>query len=138
MALESLDHVNMRTARLDAMCRFYEDVLGLKVGPRPPSPSPGAYIYCGDRAVVHLVEQPHPARAGEPQIEHFAFRASGLAEFLEHLREKSVAYWVSIVPELEIRQVNLFDTDGNHIEVAFQAFEEANLEPFLADAFETG
>ena len=138
MGLETLDHVNMRTSRLDAMCRFYEDVLGLKVGPRPPSPTPGAYIYCGDQAVVHLVAQPHPARTGEPQIEHFAFRASGMARFLEHLRDSNVAYWVSIVPELEIRQVNLFDPDGNHIEVAFQPDKQASFEPFLADTVETG
>jgi catechol 2,3-dioxygenase-like lactoylglutathione lyase family enzyme len=28
MALIGLDHVNIRTADLDWLCRFYEDVLG--------------------------------------------------------------------------------------------------------------
>ena len=33
MALIGLDHVNIRTADLDGLCRFYEDVLWLAQGP---------------------------------------------------------------------------------------------------------
>jgi catechol 2,3-dioxygenase-like lactoylglutathione lyase family enzyme len=56
MALIGLDRVNIRTADLDWLCHFYEDVLGLAQGPRPNLNFNGAWLYCGGLAVVHLVE----------------------------------------------------------------------------------
>ena len=35
-----LNHVNIRTADLEATRDFYSDVIGLEVGFRPPFPSP--------------------------------------------------------------------------------------------------
>ena len=119
MTLQYLDHVNIRTARLSEMEGFYRDVLGLLPGPRPPFSVDGRWLYCGDRAAIHLVEVPRPPETGEPRIEHFAFRASGLAEFIDELERSVIPYDVSIVPEWEIRQVNIRDPDGNHIEIAF-------------------
>ena len=76
---------------------------------------------------MHLIEVPEPPEAPDPRIEHFAFRAQGLADFLAHLRELDVAYETAIVPDLEIRQVHIRDPDGNHIEIAFAAEEQAEL-----------
>ena len=45
MALMGLDHVNIHTADLDGLCRFYEDVLGLAKGPRPSLTRAGAWLY---------------------------------------------------------------------------------------------
>ncbi len=42
MGITSLDHVNLRTTRLDEMIEWYCNVLGMRVGPRPPFPFPGA------------------------------------------------------------------------------------------------
>ena len=124
MPLAYLDHVNIRTANLAAMTGFYRDVLGLELGPRPGFGFGGAWLYCGDRAAVHLVEQPRPPAGGDPKVEHFAFRAEGLADFLAKLRAADVRYAISVVPDLGIRQVNIHDPDGNHIEIAFGAHEE--------------
>jgi catechol 2,3-dioxygenase-like lactoylglutathione lyase family enzyme len=122
MPLSWLDHVNIRTANLEAMTRFYTDVVGLTLGPRPPFSFAGAWLYCGDRAAVHLV-----ARAvgggGESRIDHFAFRAQGLEEFLTRLKSLQVPYRLAVVPHLELRQINIADPDGNRIEVAFAADE---------------
>ena len=129
--LNKLDHVNIRTRHLDAMIGFYTRVLGLSMAYRPPFPFPGAWLYCGDQAVVHLigVEDETPSR--DPlQLEHFAFAAAGLAEFLAHLRAEKVPYSVAIVPGLSIRQVNLHDVDGNHLHVDFTAEEEADLSTY--------
>ena len=61
--IEQLDHVNLRTSRLEEMTRWYVDVMGLRSGFRPNFPFPGAWLYAGDRAIVHLVgedaETPH-------------------------------------------------------------------------------
>ena len=127
MPLAALDHINIRTARLGVLTDFYARVLGLQPGKRPPFDSGGAWLYCGDRAAVHLVEVADSPEVPAPRIEHFAFRAEGLAEFLAQLREFEVAYQTNIVPDLEIRQVNVRDPDGNHIEIAFGPAEEADL-----------
>ncbi len=130
MPLSALDHINIRTARLGVLTDFYARVLGLKPGKRPPFDSGGAWLYCGDRAAVHLVEVSDSPEVPAPRIEHFAFRAENLAEFLAHLREFDVAYQTNIVPDLEIRQVNVRDPDGNHIEIAFGPAEEADLSDY--------
>ena len=129
MALIDLDHVNIRTTRLAEMARFYETVLELAPGARPPFRFDGAWLYCGDKAAVHLVgvtEVPQAPGAPKPRIEHFAFRAAGLVDFLERLKSQNVAYRVSVVPELSIVQVNIFDPDGNHIEIAFRPEERVD------------
>ncbi len=127
MALAALDHINIRTARLGVLTDFYARVLGLKPGKRPPFDSGGAWLYCGDRAAVHLVEVADSPEVPAPRLEHFAFRAENLAEFLVRLRDFDVAYRTNIVPELEIRQVHIRDPDGNHVEIAFAPEEEADL-----------
>ena len=55
MAIKGLDHITVNVAELDASRRFYVDVLGLREGERPPFDSPGAWLYAGDRPIVHLV-----------------------------------------------------------------------------------
>jgi catechol 2,3-dioxygenase-like lactoylglutathione lyase family enzyme len=131
MPLVSLDHVNIRTANLAAMSDFYEDVLGLEKGPRPPFRGfDGAWHYCAGKAAVHLVEVDRPADVKETQIEHFAFRGNELSVFLEKLRERKIAFQVAIIPDVEIRQVNIYDPDGNHIEIQFAATEKADISPY--------
>lgn len=127
MPLIDLDHVNIRTARLAEMTAFYGEVLGLEPGARPPFGFGGAWLYCGTRAAVHLVEVPEAPAGRQPRIEHFAFRAEGLAAFLARLRARRVAYRISIVPGVNLRQVNVLDPDGNHIEIAFGPEEKADL-----------
>jgi catechol 2,3-dioxygenase-like lactoylglutathione lyase family enzyme len=128
--MTSLDHVNIRTADLGTMTRFYEQVMGLRIGDRPPFSNPGIWLYCGETAAVHLVGQERSPKVQETRIEHFAFKAQGLAAFLALLRDNTVAYSVAIVPERGIRQVNLYDPDGNHIEVQFGAEEEADISTY--------
>ncbi len=131
MPLAYLDHVNIQTANLAGMSRFYEDALGLEKGPRPPFVGfDGAWHYCGGKAAVHLVEVKKARDPKSVQIEHFAFRGEDLEEFLDTLREMKISYRIAIVPDVEIRQVNFHDPDGNHIEIQFSQHEEADLSPF--------
>jgi catechol 2,3-dioxygenase-like lactoylglutathione lyase family enzyme len=130
MGIAGLDHVNIRTANLAAMSRFYEEILGMRKGPRPNFRFGGAWHYCGDRAAVHLVEVPQAPAGTAPRLEHFAFRSFGFAPFLDRLRDAGISYSISVVPGLNIRQVNIYDPDGNHIEVQFGPEEEADMAPF--------
>jgi catechol 2,3-dioxygenase-like lactoylglutathione lyase family enzyme len=128
MTVTAFDHVNLRTANLDEMGRFYRDILGLQAGERPPFNFGGAWLYCGDLAVVHLVEVAEAPATREPRLEHFAFRAAGLGSFLALLSGHGVAYETVVVPGMEIIQVNFHDPDGNHIHVDFQPHEKAALD----------
>ena len=119
MQLGPLDHVNIRTANLESMITWYQDILGMTLGKRPPFRFPGAWLYTGEQAAVHLISVEKPALGKDPKLEHFAFSATGLTSFIEVLENKKIDYRLDRVPEFGILQVNFFDPDGNHIHVDF-------------------
>jgi catechol 2,3-dioxygenase-like lactoylglutathione lyase family enzyme len=124
MPLRFLDHVNLRTSRLDEMRAFYRDVLGMDEGARPPFSFGGAWMYVAERPVVHLVQVSRaPFHQGELSLEHFAFAADGLAELLGRLDAAKIPYHISEPPRARIKQVNVNDPEGNHIHVDFSADE---------------
>ena len=126
MPVSSLDHVNIRTDNLKEMTSFYAKVLGLKKGHRPAFKFGGAWLYCGNRATVHLVEVKNQAQAKNAQLEHFAFKANDINGTLKKLQKFGSDYETRIIPGGKIRQVHAYDPDGNHVEIAFSTREEAN------------
>ncbi|MEM8656105.1 MAG: VOC family protein [Pseudomonadota bacterium] len=123
MAIDRLDHVNLRTTRLAEMIQWYEEILGLASGDRPDFGFAGAWLYAGDVAVVHLVAVEDDGAAGSEtalKLEHFAFRASGDAEaFQERLQQKGVSFRRSGIEAMQLAAFNVWDPDGNHIHVDF-------------------
>ncbi|MEP4194420.1 MAG: VOC family protein [Aliishimia sp.] len=120
MKINRLDHVNLRTDKLEQMIEWYDRVLGLKAGFRPNFPFGGAWIYVGDDPVIHLVEVDEECASTEPKIEHFAFQASGQQDLIDHLQTLGIEHSVDPVPGLSITQINLADLDGNHIHIDFR------------------
>jgi catechol 2,3-dioxygenase-like lactoylglutathione lyase family enzyme len=119
-----LDHVNVRTANLELLVRFYTDVVGLRLGERPPLGFPGAWLYANERPVVHLVGvESQPAPEGALRLEHFAFTAKGLTAFREKLGRLGVDYRQSRQPGTGNIVLNLRDPDGNRLHVDFDASE---------------
>jgi catechol 2,3-dioxygenase-like lactoylglutathione lyase family enzyme len=122
--IQRLDHVNVRTANLESLVRFYTDVLGLRRGERPPLGFPGAWMYAGEHAVIHLVgveQQRQPE--GALSLEHFAFSATHLADFRARLEQLGVAYKASRQAGTGNVVLNLRDPDGNRLHVDFPAHE---------------
>lgn len=123
MPLLAFDHVNIRTVNLDIMVAWYEQILGLRCGPRPEFPVPGAWLYLNDTCVVHLIEadpSPQAYREGESlRMEHMAFRAKGMADFISHLEAHNVAHKLFPFKALGIVLVFIRDPDGNRIHVDF-------------------
>lgn len=121
MAIDRLDHVNLRTTQLDAMKRWYVDVLGLAEGPRPDFSFPGAWLYAGDLPVVHLVGVEAAGIGSEVplKMEHVAFRATGRAEFEARLDRSGTRYRASPIADTGLVGYNLWDPDGNHLHVDF-------------------
>jgi catechol 2,3-dioxygenase-like lactoylglutathione lyase family enzyme len=122
--LLGLDHVNLRTDNVETLRAFYVDVLGLRVGPRPAFSFGGAWLYCGDAPVVHLVEVDRgPKPSGDLRLEHFALRARGLAEFLQRLNARGVPASLGFLRDFRICQVNVHDPDGTHVHIDFDLAE---------------
>ena len=122
--IRRLDHVNIRTASLSGLVRFYEDALGLKSGDRPALGFPGAWLYAGEHPVIHLVSVAQaPQPEGALRLEHFAFSASGLPEFLARLERLGVPWKESRQAGTGNVVINLHDPDGNRVHVDFPATE---------------
>lgn len=140
-----LNHYSIRTVDLDACERFYGEVLGLKVGPRPAFPFPGLWLYEGDtqqwaNACVHIIgidrQDPNGLRAylgdrdeaslqGTGAIDHIAFFATGLAAMRERLGRLHVESRERTVPNLGLHQVFIEDPNGVTIELNYPAAEHA-------------
>ena len=129
MPLIAFDHVNIRTVNLEGMVAWYEDVLGLRSGPRPEFPVPGAWLYLAETCVIHLIEaDPPPTLYTEGEslrMEHMAFRAEDMDAFVSKLEERGIAYKLFPFEALDIVLVFLRDPDGNRIHVDFPAAENA-------------
>ncbi len=128
MQLGKLDHVNVRTDNLEAMVKWYTEILGMRAGDRPNFPFPGAWMYAGDQAAVHLIgvgTDPGAGSEGDLKLEHFAFSATGMKDFEARLVAAGEKFERRDVPGGIITQYNIWDPDGNHIHVDF-ATSEAN------------
>ena len=126
MQIEKLDHVNLRTTQLDSLVDWYTKVLGMHSGDRPDFPFPGAWMYAGDAASVHIIGiEGGPAVGSEValKLEHFAFSASGREGFEAKLKAAGERYQRADIPGFNIIQINIWDPDGNHIHVDFPADE---------------
>jgi catechol 2,3-dioxygenase-like lactoylglutathione lyase family enzyme len=143
----SLNHFSIRTLDLSACERFYVDALGLQVGPRPPFPFPGLWLYAGDtadfaNAVVHIIgldpadpeglknylgDRPASSLQGTGAVDHVAFFATGLAATLERLKTHHIAFRERTVPVLALHQLFVDDPNGVVVELNFPAAEQAAL-----------
>lgn len=127
--IERLDHVNLRTTQLDKMIAWYEHILQLESGFRPGFPFPGAWMYAGDVPVVHLVGVDQaPPKADDLALEHAAFSAKGLREFIARLQEAGEGMRLVRVPDVPLVQVNVWDPDRNHLHIDFHASEAEGLD----------
>jgi catechol 2,3-dioxygenase-like lactoylglutathione lyase family enzyme len=123
MVIESLDHVNIRTSNLDALVRFYSKAFGMEANERIGSRTRVFWLGKTGQAMLHIVEAAATDRVEKPQIEHFAFRARGLAKFVERLEGLGIAHNVRAMQDLCLLQVNLHDPDGNRVHVDFPLAE---------------
>ncbi len=123
MPLMGLSHYAIRLAAdsVEKTAAFYADVLELRRGYRPPFKFPGAWLYAGDSAVVHLIGGPDadkPADTG--RFDHIAFDAKGIAGMREHLAAKGIDFEERQVPDSDLRQIFVRDPNGIRIELNYR------------------
>ena len=121
MTVSAMNHFTVLTDDLDATLEFYEHFLGLVPGDRPAFAFAGAWLYPrgGTDAILHVI-------AGQPRsalvrgaIDHMAFSASGLAEAIERLRARDVAYELLRLPGRGTWQLFFHDPNGAKVELDF-------------------
>lgn len=139
MAIYGVNHVTLRCApeQLQGVQLFYERYIGLAAGPRPSFDFPGAWLYAGTEAVVHLaavLKEPVVDMETSPTvlsaasvsaattgpIDHIAFRVgSAVEECRRNLTAHGIAFTEAPVPDFPIHQLFLCDPLGVKIELNF-------------------
>lgn len=126
MAILEVEHINVTTSDLEKTRQFYVEVLGMREGERPPFSRPGAWMYLGDRAMVHISTGRVPISQNSDAFDHIAFKANDLLSTRAHLKQHGVAFKEFSVPDRELHQLFLRDPEGMQIELLFSG-EDARL-----------
>jgi catechol 2,3-dioxygenase-like lactoylglutathione lyase family enzyme len=127
MSVGVLDHYNVSTRNLKETVQFYESVLGLVNGARPPFDFPGAWLYSEGHPVLHLNDIAGTDRQQRPDsgvIDHVAFGSRGFEAMKKHLSGKGVDYRVNVVPNSTRRQIFLRDPNNVEIELNYEIKNE--------------
>ena len=113
-----INHVNIRTKDLAGSIAFYTEALGLTKGNRPDFGFPGAWLYDGTKAAVHLNETAEEAGNVDNAMDHVAFAVDRLDEALSRLDRLGIPYSrPRAIPGSEIRQCFAKDPNGVTIEL---------------------
>ena len=116
--INSLDHINIRTADLAGTRAFFIDVLGLSDGWRPAFPMGGAWLYAGTKDVVHLVEVAEPlGRSDASSLDHIAFDISDYDEALARIRATGLSFYELTTPGTSVKQIFVREGNGATIEL---------------------
>jgi catechol 2,3-dioxygenase-like lactoylglutathione lyase family enzyme len=122
--ITEMNHFTVLAKNLAETRSFYVELLGLSEGPRPPLGFPGAWLYTGGRAVLHVVGGRELPSDPKGVLDHMAFSATGLAEIAERLRAAKVPFDLFRQPDSRIWQLFFFDPNGARVELDFDPSEE--------------
>jgi len=113
------DHVNVSMGDSHALRALFEGVMELQPGFRPPFPFPGLWLYAGDQAVVHAVNDANlSAQTGELRFGHIAFRSEQPAsQVMARLHSSKLSFKVARVPEDNIAQIFVLLPGGLVVEL---------------------
>jgi catechol 2,3-dioxygenase-like lactoylglutathione lyase family enzyme len=128
--LSAFNHVSREVLDLEKSKNFYCDILGFSVIPRPPFDAEGYWLW-GNNLNLHLIKtkcakerkKVKVARIQHfstslPAVDHIAFLTTNIDAVREILDSENVYYKFEEPKNTDIRQIFLFDPDGNVIEIA--------------------
>jgi catechol 2,3-dioxygenase-like lactoylglutathione lyase family enzyme len=124
MAATGMNHFTILTDDVAGTVSFYHEFVGLADGYRPPLGFPGAWLYVGGTAVLHIVGGRPREQLKAGVIDHIAFSATGLAPSLARLEERGIQYACRQQAELGTWQVFFLDPNGVRIELDFAPEEK--------------
>lgn len=130
LPLASFNHIAREVLSIEKSKYFYVEVLGFTIIPRPPFDCEGYWLY-GYGLSLHLVETTVPEERKRvklsrikhfstslPRVDHVAFVTSDI-NFVKGVLEEARVFFKEDCPaDTGIRQIFLFDPDGNVIEIS--------------------
>ena len=125
MAIQGMNHFTVLATDLDKTLAFYCGLLGFRQGPRPPFDFPGAWLYCGDSATLHIVAGRAMPANPSGVLDHMAFSADDLQGTITRLKAADVEYDLRRLAGsgAQIWQMFFRDPNGARVELDFPASE---------------
>lgn len=113
------DHLNVSMGSATALSALFEGVMGFASGPRPSFPFPGTWLYEGDQALVHAVDDPAlSATTGEMRLGHVAFRSDEPAsQVIKRVRRSALPFKVAQISEDNMAQIFVLLPGGLVVEL---------------------
>lgn len=125
MATLGMNHFTVLTDDVARTVEFYRDFVDLRDGYRPDLGFPGAWLYAGDQAILHVIGGKSREDLRPGVIDHMAFTATGLPATIEKLTARSIQYACRQQAGTRLWQVFFFDPNGARIELDFAPEERA-------------
>jgi catechol 2,3-dioxygenase-like lactoylglutathione lyase family enzyme len=122
--IKGLDHWAILTRDEKRCIGFYQDVLGLKVGPRPQLTFQGIWFYSGDVPIVHVITDRAFQEGRTGAFDHIAFAMEGSpVEMESKLSAGGIAYKSRLIERTGVYQIACHDPDGCGVELNFQGVD---------------
>ena len=133
MSVNGFDHVNIRTMDVPRTLAFFEDVLGMRISPFPGSTTTetAGWVHdAGDRVVIHVNHgdtvyptdevAPWSPVKGSGAAHHIALNCSGYDEMKGRLEGNGFDYVTNEVPQINLRQMFVYEVNGILMELNFR------------------
>ena len=122
--INGIDHYNLRSDEkmIEILKNFYINIVGLKLGHRPPFKSKGYWLYAGKKDVLHLSSSKDNIKNlvdVNSTLDHVSFSAINKKKFMDVLQKNNIIFKERIIPEINIEQLFFKDPAGNGIELIF-------------------
>jgi catechol 2,3-dioxygenase-like lactoylglutathione lyase family enzyme len=120
MPVVGLDHYALLCSDPQRTTRFYEEVVGLRVGPRPALSFPGVWLYAGDQPIVHIVFGKAIQGRETGAVDHLAFAANGsVDDACSLLTRSNIEFTSRVIERTGVTQIFFRDPDNVGIELNF-------------------
>jgi len=123
--INGIDHYNLRSDEkmIETLKDFYINIVGLKLGHRPPFKSKGYWLYAKEKDVLHLSSSKDNIKNlidVSSTLDHVSFSAIDKIFFITVLQKNNIIFKERFIPEIEIEQLFFKDPAGNGIELIFK------------------
>lgn len=123
MAITGMNHFTVLTDDVERTVAFYRSTVGMEPGPRPDLGFPGAWLYIGGSALLHIIGGRPKEQLKPGVLDHMAFSATGLVPTLQRLDELGIHYAHRRQAGVGTWQVFFFDPNGARVELDFDPSE---------------
>ena len=122
--INAIDHYNLRSDEkmIETLKDFYINIVGLKLGHRPPFKSKGYWLYAKEKDLLHLSSSKDNVKNltnVNSTLDHISFSANDKVFFIDLLERNKIIFKERYIPEINIEQLFFKDPAGNGIELIF-------------------